>query len=210
MSKTETFWSRQCNRAETRIRNVVGRFDNDESGASAVEFALLALPFLALIFAILELALIFFTASVLSHAVADTGRLLRVGAMQGCDGPKDFKQIVCNTMNNLMGCENNLRIDVESDPSFQAVTFTTPPEIDEDDPNAPVAEGNWTNTTAGDPVIVRATFYYPLMLPGQMTRLETVKGSQRHILTATTAFRNEPFPTSTTCSQVVQDRRKTT
>ena len=206
MSKTETFWSRQCDRAERHVRKVAGRLSREESGASAVEFALLALPFFALIFAILELALIFFTASVLSHAVTDTGRLLRVGAMQGCKGGEDFKKLVCKSMNNLMGCEQNLRVDVESDPSFQAVTFTEPPKPDDKNPDQPVADGNWTDTTAGDPVIVRATFYYPLILPGGMTRLETVKGSGRHVMSASTAFRNEPFPTSTTCSQAVMDR----
>ncbi len=206
MSMRDTFWSRQCDKAERRIQAAVSRFTREDHGASAIEFAILAVPFLALIFAILELALLFFTASVLSHAVSDTGRLLRVGALQGCGGGPDFKALVCDSMHNLMDCENNLRIDVESEPSFQTVTFEEPEGPDSDDPDNAVPPGNWTETTAGDPVVIRATFYYPLMMPGQISRLENVKGSGRHMLVASTAFRNEPFPVSNECSQTVQDR----
>lgn len=202
MTSLRNFWARHRAKAMRSLQ----RFDREEHGASAVEFAFLAVPFLALVFAILELALLFFTASVLSHAVSDTGRLLRVGSLQGCNDGVDFKALVCDTMNELMGCSKNLRIDVETSNNFQTVTFEDAEAPDTTDPDAETPPGVWKDTSAGSPVVIRATFYYPLMLPGQVTRLENEEGTGRHVLRATTAFRNEPFPTRTTCDPAVQSR----
>jgi hypothetical protein len=46
---------------------------------------------------------------------------------------------------------------------------------------------------------MRGTFYYPLALPNFMTRLESIPGSRRHVISSTTAFRTEPFPAGSTC-----------
>ena len=48
-------------------------------GSAAVEFALVALPFCFMIFAILEVVLIFTLDSVLENAAINTGRLVRTG-----------------------------------------------------------------------------------------------------------------------------------
>ena len=49
------------------------RFARAQDGAAAVEFALVAAPFLALIFAILETALVFFAGQTLEAAVCRSG-----------------------------------------------------------------------------------------------------------------------------------------
>ena len=48
-------------------------FARQQSGAVAVEFGLVALPFLGLTFAILETALVFFAGQTLETAVQDSG-----------------------------------------------------------------------------------------------------------------------------------------
>src|SRR5712692_11914383 len=53
-----------------------------EDGAAAVEFALVAAPFLALIFAIIETALVFFAGQYLETVVADSSRLIMTGQVQ--------------------------------------------------------------------------------------------------------------------------------
>ena len=77
-----------------RALNQVRRFRTDKDGATAIEFAFLAIPFFMLLFAILELAIIFFISSTLSHAVGEAGRLIRVGNFQSC-GQAAFKTEVC-------------------------------------------------------------------------------------------------------------------
>ena len=54
----------------------------DRRGAAAVEFALVAPPFLALLFAILELALVFFASQALETVTQDSSRLIMTGQAQ--------------------------------------------------------------------------------------------------------------------------------
>ena len=57
-----------------RRLNVVGaarRLVRQQDGAAAVEFGLVAAPFLALVFAIMETAVVFFAGQALETAVAD-------------------------------------------------------------------------------------------------------------------------------------------
>ena len=55
------------------------RFRSDRSGASAVEFALIAPCFITILMAICELAFVFFTLNTAQQAVWDAGRQLAVG-----------------------------------------------------------------------------------------------------------------------------------
>lgn len=187
-----SFWKR----AKLRAKN----YSSDQEGATAVEFALVAIPFFALVFAIVELAIIFFISSALSHAVGETGRLIRVGQFQNCGGGPAFKNLVCANMNGLGNCAQNLTIDVISSPEFNLITIPDQRDIDTDvDGNTSAPTGIFESPAASTPVVVQATFYYKLALPAQLTRLETIPRSGFRILKSTTAFRTEPFPTSSAC-----------
>jgi Flp pilus assembly protein TadG len=54
---------------------LVRRFVRQQDGSAAVEFGMVALPFLGLTFAILETALVFFAGQTLETAVTDSARL---------------------------------------------------------------------------------------------------------------------------------------
>jgi len=181
------------------------RYRAESRGATAIEFAVVALPFLGLIFGILELALVFFTSAVLSQAMTDTGRLVRVGSFQGCGGAPEFKALICAKMSNLMNCNANLRIDLTTASTFQSVTLEDPglSGLDPDDEDAEIDDGTYVDTDPAVPVVMRGTFYYPLILPNFMTRLESVSGSGRHVISTSTAFRTEPFPTGGSCDAAV-------
>ena len=58
------------------------RFARGDDGAAAVEFGMVAAPFLALMFAIMETALVFFAGQTLETAVADSARLIMTGQAQ--------------------------------------------------------------------------------------------------------------------------------
>jgi len=178
--------------------NRIKSYNKAKDGATAIEFALLAIPFFALLFAILELAIIFLLSSTLSHAVSESGRQIRTGNFQNC-GQEAFKAAVCSQMNVVGVCEDNLRIDLVSQPTFSTITLPAPPEPPEPDPvdgSIPeITNGLYVETGAGSPVVVRALYYHRLLLPAQLTRLETIPNSNTHIVSVTTAFQNEPFPT---------------
>ncbi len=173
----------------------VQSFQKAQDGATAIEFALLAIPFFMLLFAILELAIIFFISSTLSHAVSESGRQIRVGNFQNC-GQAAFKAAVCDRMSGVGNC-NRLRIDVVSNPSFSAITLPdtpNPPVGAAGSPPPAIPNGDYDESTAGEPVVVRGIYYHSLILPPTLTRLESSPGTGSHIITASTAFRNEPFP----------------
>ena len=71
-----------CGAQRLRAAELVRRFVRQQDGAAAVEFALVAAPFLALIFAILETALVFFAGQALETAVANSSRLIMTGQAQ--------------------------------------------------------------------------------------------------------------------------------
>lgn len=183
------------------------RYARDAHGATAIEFAILAVPFLAILFAILELALIFFTGAIMTQAISDTGRMVRVGSFQGCGSASEFKALVCNRMKNMMNCQANLRVDLFTASDFQSVVMTDPgmSGLDPDDEDSEIEDGEFADTNAGEPVVLRGTFYYPLALPPVITRLENLSGSGRHVISVSTAFRNEPFPENDTCNSSILD-----
>jgi Flp pilus assembly pilin Flp len=58
------------------IRHALRRFRRNRRGSSAVEFALVAPVFFALLFAIIETVIVFFAGQVLETGVQDAGRQL--------------------------------------------------------------------------------------------------------------------------------------
>jgi len=69
-------------RAERSALRFAKRFRKNEDGATAIEFAFVALPFFALLFGIMELAIVFFINSALVHSTSEAGRHIRVGNFQ--------------------------------------------------------------------------------------------------------------------------------
>jgi len=182
----------------------IRRYLKNREGTAAIEFAILAIPFFMLLFAILELAIVFFINSTLTHAISEAGRQIRTGNFHACGTQDSFKELVCTNMSGLGDCEKRLRIDVVSGNAFQNVTLPAPPDPPEVDPLDPastddIPNGDWVTTAASAPVVIRGLYYHKLVLPSQLTRLENVPGKGIRLLGATTAFKNEPFPAPGTC-----------
>jgi Flp pilus assembly protein TadG len=166
------------------------RLVRQQDGATAVEFALVAAPFLALVFAIMETAIVFFAGQALETAVADSSRLIMTGQaqMSGLD-QAGFKNAVCAKIYGLFDCQNGVYVDVKKFSSFANVTM----------PNPVDADGNFQNNFSYDPgkqgdiVVVRLFYQYPVYvsLLG-LGSLSNVNGGKR-LLAATAAFRNEPY-----------------
>ncbi|MEQ8594668.1 MAG: pilus assembly protein [Parvibaculum sp.] len=168
-------------------RNCRG-FCRTESGSVAVEFALLAVPFFALLFALIETCIIYFATSNLDSVVANAGRLVRTGQVQhGNMTESDFRNIICDQMTLISDCDAGLRVDVRNFSAFNNVSF--PPLIDED--------GNMVGNTvfqpgdAGDIVLVRVFYSWGVLSPS-MIGLSNLEGGGR-VIAASVAFRNEPF-----------------
>src|SRR6476646_11833273 len=103
------------------------RFIRQQDGATAVEFAMVAAPFLAMMFAIIETALVFFAGQALETAGADSARLIMTGQAQtqGFDQTK-FKDAVCAKIYGLFDCTGGLYVDVKNYSSFSAINTNKP------------------------------------------------------------------------------------
>jgi Flp pilus assembly protein TadG len=171
------------------VPRVLRRFVRKNDGAAAVEFAMVAAPFLALVFAILETAIVFFAGQVLETAAADSARLIMTGqAQKGGFNQTQFKQEVCNRVFGLFDCNGGIKVDVRTYTSFSSASTSKP--ID--------ASGNVTFTPAyqpgspGDIVVVRLLYEWPVYVSLLGLNLADLSGNKRLIM-ATAAFRNEPY-----------------
>lgn len=175
----------------TRIKNSRAwrAIHRDQSGAAAVEFALVVTPFLAMLFAIIESALVFFAGQVLETAVQDSARLILTGQAQTQNfTAAQFKTAVCARILGLFDCNGGLSIDVRSYPSFSNVTIQNPVDNNKNFVN------NFTYQPGGpgDIVVVRLFYQYKMYLTITGFDMSDINGGYR-LLSATAAFRNEPY-----------------
>ncbi len=166
------------------------RFGRDRTGATAIEFALIAIPFFALMFAILETALVFFAGQTMETAVAQAGRLIRTGQAQEANLSADeFKDRICGFMANLFSCEEKLRVDVKTYANFAAIDLTSP--LDEE--GNLIEDFDWEPGGGGDLVVVRAYYEWPIYANILGGRGMSNMANNSRLLGAVAAFRNEPF-----------------
>jgi Flp pilus assembly protein TadG len=175
-----------------RLRRLplVRRFVRQQEGAAAVEFALVAAPFLALVFAIMETAVVFFAGQALETAAADSARLIMTGQAQtsGYDQNK-FKQQVCARIYGLFNCNAGLYVDVKKFTSFSSINTSKPI-----DSNGNLQSGSFGYQPGGpgDIVVVRLMYQWPVYVSLLGLNLSDMSGGKR-LLVSTIAFRNEPY-----------------
>jgi Flp pilus assembly protein TadG len=168
------------------------RFFRHRNATTTIEFGFLAAPFLALSFATLQTAIIFFAGQALETAAATSSRLIMTGQaqLQGLSASA-FKQQVCGTMTGIVNCQTGVYVDVETYSTFADANLSSP-----------VTNGNF-NTSAmgynpggpGDIVVVRLYYQYPVFTNLMNFNLSDVNGGY-NLLAATAIFKNEPYASS--------------
>lgn len=170
-------------------RRYAARFADDQSGVTAVEFALVAPPFLLLLFSIMEIGMVLFATSTLEDAVYDAGRIIRTGALQQSgNGIEVFEPLVCEGLYGIMDC-NDLIIDVRTFDTFGGVSL--PSVFDENDD---LDESSLLFQPGGpeDIVVVRVYNDWNALTPGLKYIFgDASEGGLR--LSSATVFRNEPY-----------------
>ena len=163
-------------------------FVRHNDGVAAVEFGIVAAPFLALMFAIMETALVFFASQTLETAVADSARLIMTGQAQSqkFDAPA-FKNSVCSKIGGLFDCAAGLYVDVKTYSSFGSID-NSPPTVKPDG----TIDTSYNAGGPGDIVVVRLMYQWPVYASLLGFNLSNIGGNKR-LLMATAAFRNEPY-----------------
>lgn len=157
-------------------------------GAAAVEFALVGLPFLMLVLAIFEIALVLTVNSLLDNAVVSSARLVRTGQVGNQMTKEEFIEEICNRMALFTtNCTTRLIVDVRPVTSFAPIA---PPAI---------TNGEFDDSELGfDPgasrnlMLVRAWYQYPLVSPFMQQSMSKLNNGA-YLMHSTSAFRNEPY-----------------
>lgn len=167
------------------------RLRRDRRGVTSIEFAIVSVPVIGLVFAIAETGLSLFSQHALDNAVMDASRQIMTGQAQnaGFDAAK-FKADLCARITGLIDCANGVYIDVRS------YSSPAPP------PLKPVKNGMFDPSdfgyAPGGPnciIVVRAAVKYRGYTPLLGTPAPELSDGNR-VLMSTASFRNEPFVNS--------------
>jgi Flp pilus assembly protein TadG len=173
-----------------RAKYAFFRFGRNRRGSAAVEFALVAPVFFALLFAIIEAGIMFFAQQVLETVAQDSARQILTGQAQGANYQNwsNFRDsVVCPRVPGLLNCAN-ISVDVKSYTSFENVTITNRVNNGNFDPSGL----GYSPGGAGSTVIVQMYYQWPLFVTGLGFNLSNLNGNKR-LLIATAAFQNEPY-----------------
>jgi Flp pilus assembly protein TadG len=168
------------------------RFIRHRRATTTIEFGLLAAPFIALSFAILQTSIIFFAGQALETAAATSARLILTGQAQTQGwSAAEFKQQVCASITGIFNCQNGVYIDVENYASFADANLSPP-----------VTNGSLNTSSMGfnpggpgDVIMLRLYYQYPVYLNLLGFSLSDLNGGY-NLLAATAIFQNEPYGSS--------------
>lgn len=166
------------------------RFRRNEDGSMVVEFALILFPFLACMFAIIEVGLSFLAGQVLETSVADASRLILTGQAQGAGFDANaFKNRICtNSVKALFKCDG-IKIDVRTADSFGGANLSPPVNASN---MLDTSDFQYTPGTQCQIVIVRVVYEWPTFVSKLGLDLATL-GNGNRLLMSSMAFRNEPY-----------------
>ncbi|EJL27990.1 Flp pilus assembly protein TadG [Caulobacter sp. AP07] len=170
------------NRSPARS-GLMRRFARAEDGATAVEFAFVAIPFFGLIFAILELGLVFLVSITLENALMNLDRQIRTGEFK--QDASAFKTAVCAQMPvPATSCEAAITLDVRVLPAFTGATALKRP---------PAGGACWNPGGANSIILVRGYYKWPIITPLLQGAVAGADGNRE--ITFAALFRNEPYDT---------------
>lgn len=171
-------------------RRLMRRLKHDRSGTSMVEFSLIAGLFLFLIFAVLDVALMYWATFELENATNDAARLIRTGQVQKDPpmGAATFKSQICAKTSILWDCSGKLQVNVEGFNTFADVA-----PVDPFDADGELKQSFAYQPGSGEDIVLVTAFYewQPFSLFPSLALSNMSNGNL--LLRAALTFQNEPF-----------------
>ncbi len=183
---------------KTAIASLPERFRRDRSGTTALEFAIVATPFLMFIFALVAVAFYFFIMNSVEKGMDQTSRLIRTGQAQtSMMTVNQFKQSICDKAGKWVTC-NKLQMFVNRFPDWASVNPN--PCVDS---SGAIIVNSAPGTdlialyagSASDVVLVTACYKWELPQKIPYFTLGNMSDGSLMMQTAT-AFRSEPYLTN--------------
>ncbi|MBX4929468.1 TadE/TadG family type IV pilus assembly protein [Rhizobium binae] len=181
-------------------------------GAAAIEFALLAIPYFVVIFAILETFIAFAAEELVSNAVDTMSRRMRTGQITYNLGRTtdmthtQFRQAFCDEIAILISCSateaatpSKLYLDVQTFATFSAIPTTIPKLSSDRYSDLNTAAIKYSPGAAGSINMVRAYYRWEIITDLVRPYITTIRPSDgsmptQYLIIATAAFQNEQYP----------------
>lgn len=173
----------------------------DRRGSAAIEFGLIAIPFIAIIISIITVATHYYTLSVLEHGVVTAAREIRTGEAISKDLTVDqFKKMICDATGSLISCDGKLKVHFKSGTTFSDLVPPTSCVTNGSLTSGTGSSGETVGSYAGassSTVSVQACYQWSLgsslwtSLYGLVGL--TVEGTDMVVLSAASVFRTEPY-----------------
>ncbi len=171
-------------------RNLSG-FCVAQRGTTAVEFALVAPAFIALLIAIFQVTVFLFAQQLLQNAAVSAGRLIMTGQVQnGNVTQNQFATDVCPMVQALFTCAN-VMINVQNYSGFSSAS-TGEPTLTYN-PNGTVSN-TWTYSPGnpGQVMVVQLIYQWPIV-SGPFGYVLSNLGNNKTEMMGVSAFRVEPY-----------------
>jgi Flp pilus assembly protein TadG len=167
--------------------SMLRRFAHEGRAATAVEFAMVAPAFIALLYAILQTALVFFVQQALQTATLQAARQIMTGQAQAANMTQSqFQAAVCANSAGLFKC-SGIFAAVQTFTAFPNVTMYNPISAGKfSGSNMPFSPG-----VPGDVEVVQVFYQWPVW-PGPLSFTLANASGNTNVIVATAAFRNEP------------------
>lgn len=181
----------------SRLKRRRSGFRSDQSGSTAVEFAIVAPVFLAMMFSTFEVGWFFFANSVVDASVGDAARLIKTGQIQRSVGDDTDKYNalydgICDVVTSFGGCDARLSLEVQTYDTFAALAADTSAATCADSPPDALAAVPFLPGEELQIVRVRVCYIYTTLNPAIGLNLSETGSNKRRII-STAIFRNEPY-----------------
>jgi len=181
---------RACYGLRPAIQKLGRTFRHDRSGATAVETALVAVPFFALLIAALQLGLVYLCQSALEVATEKVTRPVLTGADQTAGmTQQQFLAALCGNLPSILSC-SNVMVDAQVYSSFSS-SNTSAPAITYNASGQVTNQWSFNLGGANSIVVIRVMYLLPVVKALNFN--VTNQQANRHLLLATAVFKNEPY-----------------
>jgi Flp pilus assembly protein TadG len=196
-----TMVPQECRLGRKALRacgRLFGAFMRARRGAAAIEFALVALPLVAIIFAALQSALILLAQQELNHAADETGRAVMTGKISSTSGQtgflsqSDFQKKVCSYLVAMFNC-SNLMVNMQTASSF-STSSTSPPSfttLQNNNKNNSWSYQTGSHGSTPQVIVLQVMYEWPIFSSLLGFNPATLPNGTR-LLVATSVFMNEP------------------
>lgn len=168
----------------------VGQAIKKDDGATAVEFALVSVPFIFLLIGIIEMSLMFAASSTLHSGTNEAARMIRTGQAQqtSVGTPEDiFQGELCRAVNTMLNCS---LLQYQVMPLDRFADFSQFAAVFDEDGN--LEDAGFDAGGSSSVVLIRVAYRYPLLVPFVGNFMSDGPGMTK-LFISTVVIQSEPY-----------------